>query len=109
AGALALVEEAQAFEKAGAFALVLEGVAIETAEEVTGAVGVPTIGIASGPHCSGQVLVIYDMLGMNPEFKPTFLKTYADGHKVVTTAVRRYVDEVKKGRFPTAGHGFHRK
>ena len=109
AGARLLLDEAVTFEKAGAFALVLEGVAIETAAEVTGAVGIPTIGIASGPHCSGQVLVIYDMLGMNPEFKPTFLKTYADGHKVVTAAVRRYVDEVKKGRFPTAGHGFHRK
>ena len=108
AAAAGLVAEARAFEKAGAFALLLEGVAIETAQEITEAVAIPTIGIAAGPHCSGQVLVIYDMLGFNPDFTPTFLKTYADGHKVVTGAVKKYVDEVKKGAFPTTKHGFHR-
>ena len=108
AAAAELVAEARAFEQAGAFALVLEGVAIETAREITEAVAIPTIGIASGPHCSGQVLVIYDLLGMNPDFTPTFLKTYADGHGIVTDAVKRYVAEVKKGTFPAAQHGFHR-
>lgn len=103
-----LVEEARAFEKAGAFSIVLEGVAIEAAKNITGAVKIPTIGISSGPHCSGQVLVIYDLLGMNPDFRPSFLKVYADGHRFVTEAVRTYVDEVKKGRFPTEEHGFHR-
>lgn len=104
-----LVEEALAFEKAGAFALVLEGVAIETSAEITGAVSIPTIGISSGPHCSGQVLVIYDLLGMNPDFKPAFLKTYADGHKLITSAIEKYVGEVKSGKFPAESHGFHRK
>ena len=108
AAAAELVAEARGFEQAGAFGLLLEGIAIETAREITEAVAIPTIGIASGPHCSGQVLVIYDLLGMNPDFTPTFLKTYADGHRVVTGAVKRYVAEVKKGTFPAAKHGFHR-
>lgn len=104
-----LIKEARAFEDAGAFSIVLEGVAIETAKEVTEAISIPTIGISSGPHCSGQVLVIYDLLGLNPEFKPTFLKTYVDGYKIITDAIRKYSDEVKKGKFPTEEHGFHRK
>jgi len=108
-GASQLVEEARAFEKAGAFSLVLEGVAIETAKEITDAVNIPTIGIGCGPHCSGQVLVIYDLLGLNPTFSPTFLKVYADGHGLITSAVKKYIEDVKAGSFPTCEHGFHRK
>lgn len=104
-----LVEEARAFEAAGAFSLVLEGVAIEAARAVTAAVAIPTIGISSGPHCSGQVLVIYDLLGMNPAFQPKFLKVFADGHAFVVDAVRAYADEVRSGAFPTAEHGFQKK
>lgn len=104
-----LVEEARAFEKAGAFSVVIEGVAIESAREVTGAVSIPTIGICSGPYCSGQVLVIYDLLGLNPSVCPTFLKVYAEGYKFVTDAIRNYKREVEAGEFPTEGHGFHRK
>ncbi len=104
-----LVEEARAFENAGAFALVIEGVAVESAREITDAVTIPTIGIAAGPHCSGQVLVCYDLLGLNPDFNPTFLKKYADGHTAVTKAIGAYIDEVRSGAFPTEGHGFRRK
>lgn len=107
--AAALIDEAKAFEAAGAFSLVLEGVTIETADEITEVVNIPTIGISSGPYCSGQVLVIYDLLGMNPEFRPKFLKTYANGHKVITEAVRKYINEVKTKKFPAGKHGFHRK
>lgn len=103
-----IVEEAKAMEQAGAFSIVLEGVAIETAREVSEAVRIPTIGIASGPHCDGQVLVIYDLLGMNPDFEPKFLKKYADGYSTVTDALRCYIDEVRNGKFPTDQHGFHR-
>jgi 3-methyl-2-oxobutanoate hydroxymethyltransferase len=102
-----LIAEAKAFEEAGAFSLVLEGVAIETAREITESVTIPTIGIGSGPCCSGQVLVIYDLLGLNPEFRPSFLKVYADGSAFVSDAVRRYVDEVRSGTFPAEAHGFH--
>ncbi len=104
-----IITEAKAMEDAGAFSIVLEGVAAETAKEITGAVKIPTIGIGSGPHCSGQVLVIYDLMGLNPEFKPTFLKTYMDGHSLVTKAIKDYINEVKEGKFPTDAHSFHRK
>ncbi len=104
-----LIAEAKAFEEAGAFAVVLEGVAIETAAEVTEALSIPTIGIGSGPHCSGQVLVIYDLLGMNPDFTPSFLKRFADGYTFIVDAAQRYLDEVRSGAFPTEAHGVHRK
>ena len=109
AEAEALIAEAKAFEAAGAFSVVLEGVAIETAAEVTKAIAIPTIGIGSGPHCSGQVLVIYDVLGFNPDFTPSFLKRFADGHAFVTDAVQRYLEEVRSGAFPAEAHGVHRK
>lgn len=103
-----IVEEARAMEKAGAFSIVLEGMAIETAKEVTEAVRIPTIGIAAGPHCDGQVLVIYDLLGMNPNFNPKFLKKYIDGYEMITDAVKRYITDVRDGAFPTEDHGFYR-
>jgi len=103
-----IVEEALAMERAGAFSIVLEGVAIETAREVSDVVRIPTIGIASGPHCDGQVLVIYDLLGMNPDFDPKFLKKYMDGHKLIVDAVKNYIADVRSGEFPTAEHGYHK-
>ncbi len=103
-----IVDEARALEEAGAFSVVLEGVAIETAREVTEAVKIPTIGIAAGPHCDGQVLVIYDLLGMNPDFNPTFLKKYLDGHRLIVDAVKTYVREVREEKFPTEANGFKR-
>lgn len=106
--ALELVTEAKAFEDAGSFSIVLEGIAIETAREITSAVSIPTIGIGCGPHCSGQVLVIYDLLGLNPDFNPSFVKVYADGYKGITDAAKRYVDDVRQGSFPTEEHGFRR-
>jgi 3-methyl-2-oxobutanoate hydroxymethyltransferase len=107
-GASLIVEEARAMEQAGAFSIVLEGVAIETAAEVTEQVRLPTIGIASGPYCSGQVLVIYDLLGMNPDFNPKFLKKYMDGSSMITDAVEKYIKEVRSGEFPTEEHGHHK-
>jgi len=104
-----LIKEAKAMEDAGAFSIVLEGVAMETAKQVTDAVKIPTIGIASGPHCSGQVLVIYDLLGLNPDFKPTFLKTYMDGYSLISKAIKAYINEVRSGEFPKESHAFHRK
>lgn len=104
-----IVKEARAMEDAGAFSMVLEGVTAETAREVTDAVSIPTIGIGAGPHCSGQVLVIYDLLGLNPQFKPTFLKTYVSGYEIISEAVKSYIEEVKKGVFPSEQHSFHQK
>ena len=104
-----LLVEAKAFEQAGAFSIVLEGITIETAREITESISIPTIGIGSGPYCSCQVLVNYDLLGLNPDFNPSFLKKYADGHGLVTQAIRHFIQEVREGHFPTEEHGFHRK
>lgn len=103
-----LVEEAQAMEQAGAFSIVLEGIAVETAKEITEAVHIPTIGISSGPFCRGQVLVINDLLGLDPGFAPRFAKRYANLHEIIQSAVNSYKTEVKQGTFPTQAHAFPR-
>ena len=103
-----LIKNAKALEEAGCWSLVLEGIPLEVAEKITQSVKIPTIGIASGPHCDGQVLVIYDLLGMNPEFKPRFVKRYAEMGAAVTEAVKNYVDEVRSGKFPDEEHSFRR-
>ncbi|NLN63666.1 MAG: 3-methyl-2-oxobutanoate hydroxymethyltransferase [Myxococcales bacterium] len=95
-----IMADAKAVVAAGAFALVLEGIPADLAAQISAEVSVPTIGIAAGPHCDGQVLVIYDLLGMNPDFNPSFLKKYADLAGVITGAVRTYGDEVRAGDYP---------
>ncbi len=107
--AKALIAEAEAFERAGAFSILLEGVAMESAQEITKSVSIPTIGIAAGPNCSGQVLVLHDMLGLNPKFRPTFLTCYAEGWNIFSAAVTDYISDVREGRFPSEEQGFHRK
>jgi len=101
-----LLDDAKILEEAGAFALVLEMVPENLAKEVTESLKIPTIGIGAGRFCDGQVLVINDMLGMNKGFSPKFLKKYADIFSTVTDALDAYAGEVKKGKFPTAEHGF---
>jgi 3-methyl-2-oxobutanoate hydroxymethyltransferase len=107
ASARQLVDDARAVERAGAFALVLEGIPAELAAEITSTVTVPTIGIGAGPSCDGQVLVCYDMLGMNPAFKPRFLKTYAELHGTISDAARTFAEEVRSGQFPAEEHTVH--
>jgi 3-methyl-2-oxobutanoate hydroxymethyltransferase len=104
-----LLKQARALQEAGVWSIVLEGIPMEVAQKITTALKIPTIGIASGPHCDGQVLVLYDLLGMNPDFNPRFLKKYADLGKSVPKAVRAYVNEVKKGEFPDERHSFKRE
>jgi 3-methyl-2-oxobutanoate hydroxymethyltransferase len=101
-----LFEDALALEAAGCYSLVLEGIPLELAERITAALKIPTIGIGAGPGCDGQVLVIYDMLGMDPGFSPKFVKRYADLHRVIGEAVGRYLAEVKAGEFPSLAHSF---
>ncbi len=105
--AQAVIEDAKMLEEAGVFSLLLEGIPIEVAEEITRSVHVPTIGIGSGPYCSGQVLVVYDLLGANSQFKPRFVKNYADFHSFAQNAIGNYIQEVKKGIFPAEEHGVH--
>lgn len=102
-----LVADAQALEKAGVFAIVLEMVASEVAQVITKKVSIPTIGIGSGPGCDGQVLVLHDMLGIYEDIKPRFVKRYAELAKPILDAVSSYTQDVKAGRFPEEQNTFH--
>jgi 3-methyl-2-oxobutanoate hydroxymethyltransferase len=104
-----LLADAIALERAGCYALVLEGIPLELAREITARLAIPTIGIGAGMHTDGQVLVCYDALGMNPEFAPKFLKVYADLAGTIAGAARQYITEVKAGEFPDEGRSFHSK
>ena len=101
-----LLKDALDLEKAGCFSLVLECVPAELAKEITKALKIPTIGIGAGVHTDGQVLVLQDMLGLNPEFSPKFLKKYADGANVVSTAATDYCNEVSETTFPKLEHSY---
>lgn len=101
-----LLEDARSLERSGCFSLVMECVPTELAGQVTQALRIPTIGIGSGPECSGQVLVLQDLLGFNTEFKPRFLRTYAEGSQIVHDAVVRFDADVKALQYPTLQESF---
>ncbi|MBN8466111.1 3-methyl-2-oxobutanoate hydroxymethyltransferase [Corallococcus sp. AB004] len=101
-----MLDDALALEAAGAYALVLEGVPLELARTITQSLKIPTIGIGAGKHCDGQVLVCYDLLGMNPDFKPKFVKRFANLHGNITEAANTYFSEVRAGTFPDEEHSF---
>ncbi len=101
-----IVNGARALEEAGCYAIVLEAIPPDLAEEVTASVSVPTIGIGAGPRCDGQVLVCYDLLGMYRDLKPKFAKRFAEVGDQIVGAVRSYVDEVQARSFPGAEHSF---
>ncbi|KAA0212356.1 3-methyl-2-oxobutanoate hydroxymethyltransferase [bacterium] len=101
-----LLADARALAAAGAFALVLEMVPAAVAREITAACPVPTIGIGAGPHCAGQVLVFFDMLGYSPEFSPKFLKRYMQFHEQALAALNQYRSEVEAGKFPGEEHSY---
>ncbi len=101
-----MIEDAHALEAAGAYAIVLELVPAQLAADVTQAIGIPTIGIGAGNQTSGQVLVSYDMLGLNDEFNPKFLHKFADLSTVVREATADYVAQVKSRAYPTKAHSF---
>jgi len=95
-----LIEDAKRLEEAGCFSLVLEKIPAKLAARVTSELSIPTIGIGAGASCDGQVLVTHDMLGLNKEFKPRFLRRYADMHADMTDAVQHYIQDIKSGDFP---------
>jgi 3-methyl-2-oxobutanoate hydroxymethyltransferase len=101
-----VVEEAQAMEEAGAFAIVMEMVPGDVAAEVTASVSIPTIGIGAGPACDGQVLVWQDAFGLRTGRMAKFVKQYADVHGVLLEAARAYAADVKAGTFPGPEHTF---
>jgi 3-methyl-2-oxobutanoate hydroxymethyltransferase len=101
--------DALAVAEAGAFAVVVEGTVEPVARDITASIPVPTIGIGASPACDGQVLVSDDMLGLFNDFKPRFVKRYADLSPLVSQAVEAYAEEVRTGQFPTKEHTFQRK
>ena len=106
AAARRLLEDALAVQEAGAFSVVLECVPPKLAALISKKLLIPTIGIGAGAGCDGQVLVYQDMLGMNTDFTPKFVKKYASVGEVMTEAFRSYIEEVRSGAFPEAGHSF---
>jgi 3-methyl-2-oxobutanoate hydroxymethyltransferase len=101
-----ILADARAMEEAGAYAVVLEAIPPDVAEEVTAALSIPTIGIGAGPACDGQVLVCYDLLGMYRDLKPKFAKRFAEIGDMVVSATRAYVGEVQERSFPAPEHTF---
>lgn len=101
-----ILEDARELEKAGVFSIVIEYTAADVAREVTEEVSIPTICIGSGPYCDGQVLVLYDVLGLSENI-PSFAKRYVDLRTVITEAIKEYVNDVKKGVFPSREHFFY--
>jgi 3-methyl-2-oxobutanoate hydroxymethyltransferase len=101
-----LLEDALATQEAGAFALVVECVPTELAQKITAALTIPTIGIGAGAGCDGQVLVTHDMLGLFDDFRPRFVKQFADVGRQIRRAAEAYCREVRDGTFPAAEHSF---
>ena len=100
AEAAKLVEDARMLQELGCFAMVLEKIPAQLAEQVSKELSIPTIGIGAGGQCDGQILVMHDMLGINKGFSPRFLRRYADLSSVINQAVAHYVDDVKTSDFP---------
>jgi 3-methyl-2-oxobutanoate hydroxymethyltransferase len=101
-----MLEQAIACEQAGAQMIVLEAIPSSLGKLITESLSIPTIGIGAGGNCSGQVLVLQDMLGISPGKPPKFVKNFMDGHTSIEAAVKAYVREVKSGKFPGPEHGF---
>ncbi|MBL7728092.1 MAG: 3-methyl-2-oxobutanoate hydroxymethyltransferase, partial [Dinghuibacter sp.] len=95
-----LKKDALLLQEAGCFAIVLEKIPAQLAKTVSESLEIPTIGIGAGMYCDGQVLVMHDMLGINTEFKPRFLRQYLNMHEQVTGAVQQYIGDIKSGSFP---------
>ncbi len=106
AAAQKLKADALALQEAGATVLILEAIPAGLAKEVTDSLAIPTIGIGAGPDCSGQVLVMHDMLGVFPGHKPRFVKNFMEGQTSIEGAVRAYMTAVKDGSFPAPEHCF---
>jgi 3-methyl-2-oxobutanoate hydroxymethyltransferase len=101
-----LLEDAKLLEELGCFGIVLEKIPAQLAKQVAEEVRIPIIGIGAGPHVDGQVLVLHDMLGINKEFNPKFLRRYADLHGVILDAVDNYIKDIKSQEFPNEKEGY---
>jgi len=106
AEATKLLEDAKMLEEIGCFAIVLEKIPAELAKQVTEAVSIPIIGIGAGQDVDGQVLVVHDMLGITQDFKPRFLRQYANLNQIIGDAVENYINDIKTGDFPNKGESY---
>ena len=102
-----LVRDARAVEAAGAFAIVLEGIPRELAALITRELRIPTIGIGAGPECDGQILVINDLLGLTFGPVPKFARQYANLSEIISSTVREYCTDVRRGSFPSDAESYH--
>ncbi len=101
-----LIQQAKSLEEAGCFSIILEAIPQDVAKKITKVLKIPTIGIGAGPHCDGQVLVCYDMLGCTSGHKPKFVKTYANLRKIILKAAKDYAKEVEEGEYPTLEYSY---
>ena len=101
-----LRKDAKLLQEVGCFATVLEKIPAVLAKEVSQSLQIPTIGIGAGPHCDGQVLVMHDMLGINTEFKPRFLRQYLNLHEQIIKAVQQYIKDVRSNDFPNESESY---
>jgi len=104
--ALRLIEAAKALEENGAFSIALEMVTKEVSKLISSSIGIPTIGIGSGPDCDGQVLVVHDVLGLYEKIKPKFAKRYLELSSDIVKALESYKNDVVSGKFPGTEHSF---
>jgi len=93
-------------EELGCFSIVLEKIPAKLAAQVTENAGIPIIGIGAGPYVDGQVLVMHDMLGINTEFKPRFLRQYANLNQIISEAVSNYINDIKNKSFPDISESY---
>jgi len=105
-GAARLLAGAKRLESAGAFGLVLEGIPMTLARQITEALKIPTIGIGAGPYCDGQILVLHDLLGLSSRFRPKFVRRYADLGSMASDAFRRFKSDVESAKYPTEEEGY---
>lgn len=101
-----LLNDAKILEEAGAFSLVLEKIPADLAEQVTNSIAIPTIGIGAGNQCDGQVLVLYDMLGMYDDIRPKFVRRYAELGDSINSAVKAYIQDIQNGSYPSEKESF---
>lgn len=101
-----LLDSALAFEKAGAFGILLEGIQADVAKTITQSLEIPTIGIGSGRHCDGQILVWSDAFGFFTQFKPKFVRRYFEGEALLKQAVRQYAKDVTESTFPNENESY---
>lgn len=104
-----IIQGALSLEKAGVFSVVLECIPMELAGIITERLKIPTIGIGAGPYCDGQILVFHDLVGFSNGYLPKFVKIYADINELIRRAIKEYINDVKKEKFPDSDHSYHMK